>query len=205
MKKLGWWLLPLLLLVLSGCATLNENECVTADWEMIGFEDGRKGANADRLQRHREACAKYSITPDFSQYQQGYEKGVVGFCTRRNGFERAKSGYQYQGICPISVEANFLSGYNPGHEIYKLNQKISLLDSQLKTNAAEQERVNADILAIKTELLGSTTPARLTELLLLLESNLTAIADLEALALQLQLDRAEAQGAANQLQNSFVY
>ena len=205
MKKLRWLLLPLSLLVLAGCATLNENECGSADWEMIGFEDGRNGAPTARLQRHREACAKYSITPDFSQYQQGYEKGVVGFCTRRNGFERAKSGYQYQGICPVSVEANFLSGYDSGLQIYQLNQKISVLDTQIKTNVQEQERVNVEILAIKTEMLGGTTPKRLNELLLLLEGNLTAIADLEAQALQMQLDRAEAQGAATQLQNSFVF
>jgi hypothetical protein len=205
MKKLNWLLFPVLILLLSGCATLNKNECATADWEMIGFEDGRMGAATGRLQRHRESCAKHGIAPDFTQYQQGYDKGVVGFCTRRNGFERAKSGYQYPGICPIGVEPDFLAGYNPGHQIYVFKQEIIEIDRQIKANALAQEQANADILAIKTEMIGGTTPVRLNELLILLENSLTLIADLEAEALQFQIDRAEAVGAATQIERSFVY
>ena len=31
------------LILLSGCATMNRSECQTADWRMIGLEDGSQG------------------------------------------------------------------------------------------------------------------------------------------------------------------
>ncbi len=188
-------------IVLTGCATLNKNECQSADWEMIGFEDGRNGSPPERMQRHREACAKHGITPDFSEYQQGYDKGIVSFCTRSVGYEKGKVGYQYQGVCPIALEPNFLSGFVQGHEIYTLRQKIVTLDNQIGQRQKDKVTLDADILAVETELAGNNTP----ELLVLWKDLQTRLAELEAGILQLQLDSAEAKGALTQLEKKSFY
>jgi hypothetical protein len=136
MKRLAALLLASLF-VLSGCATLSEEECLTADWFSIGFEDGANGYPANRIGAHREACAKHGITPDLRQYQDGHDEGLLNFCTARNGFSRARNGYQYTGICPPSLEPEFLDGYQAGREIYAVTSEISGLRSEQRSNENE--------------------------------------------------------------------
>ncbi|MFG1496126.1 DUF2799 domain-containing protein [Saccharospirillum sp. HFRX-1] len=136
MKRLAALLLASLL-VLSGCATLSEEECLTADWFSIGFEDGANGYPANRIGAHREACAKHGVTPDLRQYQDGHDEGLLNFCTARNGFSRARNGYQYTGICPPSLEPEFLDGYQAGREIYAVTSEISGLRSEQRSNENE--------------------------------------------------------------------
>ena len=198
-------LLLLAAVVLTGCATLNKNECQSADWEMIGYEDGRNGSAADRMQRHREACAKHSITPNFTEYQLGYDKGIVGFCTRSVGYEKGRSGYQYQGVCPTTLEPEFLSGFVPGRNIYVLNHKIQNLENQIKSKIAEKTALDADILAVEMELAGTNPAPRIAELLVLWKDLQTRLAELEVLILQLKLDSAEAKGALTQLERTPFY
>lgn len=112
-------------LLISGCATMNEDECVTADWYSIGLEDGAAGQHITRLGAHREACAKYGITPHGESYQAGYNEGLNTFCRQSNGFQKGKSGYNYTGICPEHLEEQFLVGYEAGHHLFDLNQKIN--------------------------------------------------------------------------------
>lgn len=117
---------------LAGCATLSKNECLTGSWLTIGYEDGAEGQPRERIGSHQEACAEYGVTPDFSSYQQGYDNGLLLFCTPRNGFIKGKSGYQYDGICPEKVESGFLQGYDGGREIYEYSQKSSSLNNEMQ-------------------------------------------------------------------------
>jgi len=145
MKRLAAVLLASLV-VLSGCATLSEEECLTADWFSIGFEDGANGYPSNRIGAHREACAKHGVTPDLRQYQDGHEEGLINFCTARNGFSRARNGYQYTGICPPSLEPEFLDGYQAGREIYAVTSELSGLRNEQRSNENElsqsQRRLN---------------------------------------------------------------
>lgn len=138
MKRIAAVLLASLV-VLSGCATLSEEECLTADWYSIGFEDGSNGYPASRIGSHREACAKHGVTPDLRDYQDGHEEGLLSFCTARNGFSKARNGYQYNGICPPSLEPDFLDGYQAGREIYAVTSEISTLEREQRSNENELE------------------------------------------------------------------
>ena len=60
---------------LSGCASMNAEECAATDWTAIGYEDGSRGYTADRFSNHRNACAKHGITPDFQAYMNGRSQG----------------------------------------------------------------------------------------------------------------------------------
>lgn len=145
MKQLSVVLLAALV-ILSGCATLSEDECLTADWYGIGYEDGANGLPDTHIGEHRQACAKHGVTPDFRAYQDGHDEGIIGFCTARNGFTRASNGYEYTGICPPSLEPEFLDGYEAGREIYKVSTNISNLKS-------EQRSINKEISSIDTQLM----------------------------------------------------
>lgn len=155
-KLLAVW--PLLAVVLSGCATLNKNECLTADWYQIGYEDGARGYADTRIASHREACAKHGITPVFRDYQDGYEEGVIRFCTASNGFVQGKRGYNYGGICPSGLEASFLDGYEAGKQIYSVTSKISSLNSEQRRNENSIENLQQQIVDKTNLMLADTTP-----------------------------------------------
>jgi hypothetical protein len=128
--------LPILLLsslLLSGCATLSKNECLTANWASIGYEDGLQGQARDRIGSHRRACADYGIDPNLEEYQLGYNQGLEIFCTPQNGFLKGKSGYTYTGICTGNLASGFLQGYENGREIYLATGEVNRLRGELHT------------------------------------------------------------------------
>jgi hypothetical protein len=124
-------LLPLL--GLSGCATLNENECRSMDWQTIGYEDGGRGHAAERIGQHRKACAKYGIAPDLSAYQRGRESGLREYCRPANGFRAGAAGRSYGGVCPGDLEADFLDAYESGHHLYELRARVSEIESHISS------------------------------------------------------------------------
>ena len=54
-----------------GCATLSKEECLKGEWRVIGYKDGVKGYQMERLEEHEEACKEYGIKPEITYYQAG--------------------------------------------------------------------------------------------------------------------------------------
>lgn len=103
-----------LLLILSGCNTLSEKECINGDWYSIGVNDGAKGYSQERLNEHRESCAEYGRNVNHSAYAEGYQEGIKRFCTKANGYQQGSDGNEYHAICPAGLQAGFLEGYQAG-------------------------------------------------------------------------------------------
>ena len=131
--------------VLSGCATLGKDECLSADWRTIGYEDGAYGFPASRIGNHREACAKHGITPDFDLYEQGRIQGLSEYCTPRKGYGLGAAGKQYQNICPANLEPAFLEGYSQGRIFHKAQIEV-------KGHRSELKKLYADLDAVKQKL-----------------------------------------------------
>ncbi|MBF0377614.1 MAG: DUF2799 domain-containing protein [Desulfamplus sp.] len=125
---------------LSGCATMNQSECQNADWELIGFKDGSKGRLNSYLENHRNACAKYNITPNLQAYLRGHKNGVKEFCTEYNGFEEGKRGWSYNGVCPSELSGDFLKGYYVGQKFHAVLSAIERSESSIRFH---QMRINS--------------------------------------------------------------
>jgi hypothetical protein len=123
-------------LFLSNCANMNESDCLTADWQLIGFEDGSFGKNESHISQHRKECSEYAVTPDLSAYRKGHYEGSKRFCTIENGFSRGLQGKDYNRSCPQQFEADFLAGFNDGQTLYGLknvlNQRAADLEDTYK-------------------------------------------------------------------------
>ena len=179
-------------LLVSACATLSEDECRVADWQIIGFEDGSRGYHPQRLGEHREACAEYGIRPDMDRYMTGHREGLLHYCTYNNGYALGRRGGQYGNVCPPETEQVFIEGFNRGRALYQQEQRISRLDKQIQGLETDIEQFQLEMednehLIISDE----ATPRERSELLWrnhelshLIEENL---AELE----QLRLDRDE--------------
>ena len=124
-------LVVLALMVLSGCATMNEEECLTADWYGLGYEDGAQGRPAEFISNRREACAKHGITPDLNAYNDGRAEGLAQFCTPARGFSFGREGNTYQGVCAGNGEEEFLIAFRAGRELGSLEDELARAKSEL--------------------------------------------------------------------------
>ena len=156
MKYSNILLVFLTTLLFSGCATLNKSECLNANWQIIGMEDGAKGRLSTYIGQHREACAEHNIVPNLAQYQSGYKTGVSQFCTESSGFAKGKSGYRYNGVCPAELSEGFLSGYRRGSQLYAISSSINNYRSKINNHRHEIKKIKKKVALIETKLISST-------------------------------------------------
>lgn len=124
------------LLLMSGCATMNKDECLNSDWRLIGYEDGVGGHDMLRIAEHRKACAKHNVTPDAKSYGEGRDEGLEVFCQTGNAYQFGLRGGEYKGVCPKALEDSFVSAYDVGHKIYVTKSRLS----KNKSNIMSMER-----------------------------------------------------------------
>lgn len=157
---LGKWtgiLLSLLVIGLAGCATMSGDECATSDWTAVGYEDGSRGYTSERFGKHRKACAKHGITADFEAYQQGRSQGLVEFCQPGRGFNLGVNGGQYNGVCSVELEADFLDAYRAGQQLYTLRSNVSSANTQIHNKKHELEDIEDQITHNEALLIGDQT------------------------------------------------
>src|SRR5205085_7248960 len=131
-----------LLLALAGCASMNRNQCLNADWYAIGLEDGARGRAVERLGDHRRACAEYNVAPDTARYVAGRNEGLKSFCTYERGFSEGRAGNPYEAACPAPGATAFLAGYNRGRELHDLYQRRDEVQREIgRTKAALTEGI----------------------------------------------------------------
>jgi hypothetical protein len=130
---------------LSGCASMSGDECLTSDWQMIGFEDGSRGYGSERLSEHRKACAKHGVTPDLEAYRHGREQGLREFCQPSRGFNLGSRGGRYNGVCSAEMEPDFLDAYRAGYHLYELQANVNSANAQINAKEHELEHINDTI------------------------------------------------------------
>lgn len=130
------------MIVLSGCAAMSGDECLTSDWRAIGYEDGSQGYGSDRLGQRRKACAKHGVTPDFQAYQNGRSEGLREYCQPQQGFNLGAGGGRYNGVCPAHLEPDFLDAYRTGSQLHTLRSNVN--SANYRISAKQRELDNLD-------------------------------------------------------------
>ena len=138
-------LASLITLALSGCATMNEQQCLVSDWRSVGFEDGALGRPAETIGKYRQACTKHGVSPDLELYRSGHADGVESFCQPVKGFNYGRSGATYRGVCPADLEYGFLAAYNDGRQLHELEVSVRSADSQIAQRKRALENIKAEI------------------------------------------------------------
>ena len=146
----------LAMLVMSGCATMSGDECMTTDWSAIGYEDGAQGYTTERFSKHRKACAKHGVTADFGSYQAGRDQGLVEYCQPGRGFDVGVSG-RYYGVCEVNLEAGFLDAYNAGYHLYTLRSNVNRAGSSISAKQHALEEIEDEILHKEAALIRKET------------------------------------------------
>ena len=127
-------------LVLSGCSTMDAQECKDTDWAYLGqldAMDGKQDINT-RAKRHFRICKDQGVQMDARAYQQGWMRGLRDFCIPQSGKAYAEAGNKYQyGYCPAQVEGAFLQGYSPAREIIEAKEHASELERRISAKKKE--------------------------------------------------------------------
>lgn len=147
----------LVMLFMSGCASMSSDECMATDWSAIGYEDGARGYTSDQFAKHRKACAKHGVTADFGSYQAGRDQGLIEYCQPGRGFSVGAGGGRYYGVCPVNLEANFLDAYNVGHHLHTLRSNVSYANSSISAKEHELESVEDAMLHAEAALIDRET------------------------------------------------
>jgi len=146
----------LALIALSGCATMDREECLTVDWRTVGYEDGVAGYSGDRIGEHRKACAKHGVTPDLTAYQAGRQEGLREFCTPSNGFRLGSQGGSYSGMCPSDLDPAFSDAFHDGHQLYVLESRLSNVNYEINAKRGSLHNAESDIVSRSALAISST-------------------------------------------------
>lgn len=136
----------------TGCATMSVAECQVADWESVGYKDGKAGQDKDYLLRHAKACGKGNITPNKQAWEQGRQQGLSVYCTADNAFALGKSGSKLNYVCPTERMPQLQSYNESGLKIYRLKNQIDS-DTREREKLVEQYKKlrNGENLDFKSE------------------------------------------------------
>ncbi len=157
---IGLFSFCMILLLLSGCATLNKEECLNADWYSIGYVDGARGYPASKIGDHRQACAEYSVKPEFDQYDAGRIAGLAEYCNPRNGYWLGTKGAQYRGVCPKNLEGAFIAAYQQGKNVYEMDRQVKTGEKEMQGLYAELDNIEREMAGDEAELVKDGTTRR---------------------------------------------
>lgn len=118
----------LILVLLSGCASMSKDECSVADWHQVGYNDGGNGHPRARMEEHARACTQAGIAVDRTRYLGGHDQGLLHYCTPATGYRMGREGRHYADVCPIHLAPGFLEPYRHGREIHLTHERIDKLE-----------------------------------------------------------------------------
>lgn len=132
------------IMLLQGCATLNREECMVADWRLIGYQDGVAGKSASAVGSYRKDCAEHAVVPDLDAYQAGRIEGLQEYCKVDNGYQLGRAGKGYATVCPADLEPGFRLAYNEGREIYIARSVVKRTRTRIKTLQTDLTHIDED-------------------------------------------------------------
>lgn len=152
--RLAWPLAAVMAaLAFAGCVslpTLSQQEnlsCEHFDWFEIGRVDGAGGEKAEKLSDYQVRCDSTDYPVNEDLYINGYNAGLIEFCTPTNGYELGRRGEIYGSVCPFPMEEKFLEHYKIGLRVNQLQNENSDLEARIESliRSMPPDRQNASV------------------------------------------------------------
>lgn len=116
--------------MLNGCAIMSKNECLSANWSLIGQSDGYNG-NGSFMQKRAKACVKHDSILDKEAYTAGYKKGLKNYCNPQTIFDYALQGQGTYQNCPMEMQNNLRPYYNVANKFYQANKNLKSIEDTI--------------------------------------------------------------------------
>ena len=118
--------------LLSGCASMDQGQCVTAEWLEQGRKDGTQGTQMQHYKEYQSDCSKYGVSVNTAEYKKGWQEGIRQYCTRDNGWAVGIRGGTYRHSCPSNLESTFYSAYQTARNIHTKRSEIDRLSNEIE-------------------------------------------------------------------------
>lgn len=116
-------------LIISGCVSteaLKVHDCQSADWKLVGYQDGVNGENAQKILRHTRTCQGQN-PPNRALWEEGRQEGLTKYCTKSNAYNLGRMGRTLNAVCEDNLEelhhANIM-----GLQQYEISERINRLN-----------------------------------------------------------------------------
>lgn len=129
--------------LLNGCAIMSKDDCLSANWPLIGQHDGISGAGS-LMQKRGEACAKHKILIDRDQYTDGYKKGLKTYCNPQAVFDYALQGKGNYQSCPLEMHNELRPYYNVANNYYQAKKGLDSVEKNIASARSSLERSGLD-------------------------------------------------------------
>ena len=129
-------------LLLTACATPVPIACV-GDPETLGYHDGTLG---------QRVCADAARGIADVAYQSGWTEGIQRFCTEEQGYQQGCLGAPVSNVCPDTLAASYLDGYQSGYTVYLTQLEVDALERSIETKSGELERIWSQLDAVASDL-----------------------------------------------------
>lgn len=137
LSKRNLTLCLLVVVICQSCASMSQEECLNANWTVVGEIDGQQGRGLDVLDDYRRDCADYGVVPDVQAYIAGRESGLMLYCTRDNGYREGREGARVEADCPSGLAADFQQGFQLGRDVYNSLSNLRLSADSIRNQRAE--------------------------------------------------------------------
>jgi hypothetical protein len=135
--------LLILVILVTGCATMDQSECTMANWNEIGVNDGQEGKKATYYSEYQKDCSGFGITVDTEAYKEGWNVGISNYCTSDNGYSEGAIGRFYQNSCPAEYESEFFSAFQMGRAIHTQQLQVNRLRREIQKTGDDLGKVDA--------------------------------------------------------------
>jgi hypothetical protein len=147
-------------LALSGCVSMSAEECATADWRSLGFQDGAAGNGEGQFQNRASACSKAGYASDSAAWYQGHSQGVRTFCrSPANAVTAALEGRSLSVACPEEYAGAFNAAYRDGQIGYQRLEWAREIESRASGFESQIRDVDDAIEDRERDLRDGTAPA----------------------------------------------
>ena len=132
--------------LLAGCESMSESQCRVADWQRVGLTDGAQGVPESRLANYAEDCGKIGVHPNAVAYRQGWDAGIVKFCTAANGWRQGLEGHNGKELVCVGQAGYALFSHNllAGLQVYRTSEQIQRNDQEINRLQKRLEKADDD-------------------------------------------------------------
>lgn len=118
-------------ILLTGCSTMDAQDCQSANWEMIGMKDGENGKLLSTFGEYSQQCNEFGVNANRQLYEKGRDYGLTTFCTKDRGFSEGRQQNQNNNVCPAPLQSAFNQGYGIGLKYAAISREISNIESEI--------------------------------------------------------------------------
>ncbi|GLQ75296.1 DNA repair ATPase [Vibrio penaeicida] len=103
-------------------------ECQTTHWRDLGYHQGKTGVNPNIIYDYAKDCSEGGVKVDKVGWSEGFEQGLILYCSPRNGYQVGRNGQHYYGVCDND---QFNENYELGRQAYLKETRLKDIETEL--------------------------------------------------------------------------